>query len=75
MAGVEAAILDLIEAEVAAQGGRNERGLTVQEAAKMLGVSPNTIYREVEAGRLNLFRVRGASRVRLSDVERILSGL
>lgn len=52
-----------------------DRLLTQREACKMLNVSRSTLYRMIEAGKLERIQPAGrAVRVRLSDVEAIMAG-
>jgi excisionase family DNA binding protein len=54
---------------------RNDKLLTVTEAAEMLGVSPATIRRAIDKGELPGFRVPGSRhrRVLRTEIERYIS--
>jgi len=43
--------------------------LTVSEVAEATGLSPNAIYRAIDAGELRASKLRGRLRVRLADVD------
>ncbi len=51
--------------------GTTEALMKITEAAQELAVSVRTVYRMVADQQLELVKVRAASRVRRSDVERI----
>lgn len=46
--------------------------LKVADAARLLNVSPATLYREIQDGRLRAVRIRGTWRIRHSEIERYL---
>lgn len=46
--------------------------LPVRDAAKLLNVSPATIYREVHEGRIRAVRIRSTLRIRTSELMRYL---
>ena len=53
-------------------GGDPEKLLTLEEAARLLGVSPDGVEQMIQRGRLASFRLGGQwVRVRLGDVERL----
>lgn len=43
--------------------------LTVSEVAEATGLSPNAIYRAIDAGELRASKLRGRLRVRFADVD------
>ncbi len=47
----------------------DRRLLTVSEVAEATGLSPNAIYRAIDAGELRASKLRGRLRVRLADVD------
>ena len=51
-----------------------DRNLSVDEAAKRLGVHPNTVRNAIEQGRMRATKVLGRWRIRESEVERVLHG-
>jgi excisionase family DNA binding protein len=46
--------------------------LDVQQAAEYLTVSRATLYREVKRGKLTIVKVRGMTRLRVSELDRYL---
>jgi excisionase family DNA binding protein len=52
----------------------NEKTLSVNEAAKRLGVHPNTVRNGIDTGRIKAVKVLGRWRIQESEVERILRG-
>lgn len=52
-----------------------EEWLTIEEASKILGVSKVSIYRWSKSGELPIYKVVHKSRVKKSDVERILADI
>ena len=52
----------------------DERRLyTISEAMEYLGVSRTTIYRWAQAGHLELLKVRGTTRIRGSELDRLVN--
>ena len=49
-----------------------DRGVTLREAAKFLGVCVRTVRREIERGALVAFRVGRNLRVRMSELQRYI---
>ena len=47
----------------------DRRLLTVSEVAEATGLSPNAIYRAIDAGELRASKLRGRLRVRFADVD------
>ena len=47
-----------------------EPAMTVREVAKFLNVGPNTVYRLAQLGELPGFKVAGAWRFQLADMQR-----
>lgn len=47
--------------------------VTIANAAFMLGVSQATIRREISAGVLSTFRVRGSVRIPYTSIQRLLN--
>ena len=45
----------------------------VARAARLLDVSPMTLYREIEAGRLPAIRIRGCLLIPRAEIERLLT--
>jgi excisionase family DNA binding protein len=55
------------------EGGKEiERLMTVAEAARQLGVSADFIRRELSAGNISVYRIRGALRISPSDLREYL---
>lgn len=52
-----------------------ERLLTVQSAAELLAVGRSTIYRLMNSGELLSVKVRGATRITQSELERYMRSL
>jgi excisionase family DNA binding protein len=46
--------------------------LSVLDAAVYLGMSPDTVYRIIRAGKLRTFKVEGTLRIRPSDLDAYL---
>jgi excisionase family DNA binding protein len=44
---------------------------TIQDGAKLLGVSRPTIYRRIEEGKLKVYEVLGRPALKLSEVSRL----
>ncbi len=51
-----------------------DKDLTVGQAAKRLGVHPNTVRHAIETGRMQGRKVLGRWRIKESEVERIMRG-
>jgi excisionase family DNA binding protein len=49
-----------------------DRGVTLREAAKFLGVCVRTVRREIERGALVAFRVGRSLRIRMSELQRYI---
>ena len=49
-----------------------DRGMTLREAAKFLGVCVRTVRREIERGALVAFRVGRSLRIRMSELQRYI---
>lgn len=47
--------------------------LSIQEAARALGVHPDTIRRMIKSGEIKAFQVRGRYRIRRSEIDRLSS--
>ena len=48
--------------------------VTVTEAARLLGVSRWTVYRAIERGELESFKLGGCLRLRRAEIERVIHG-
>lgn len=51
-----------------------DKDLSVDQAAKRLGVHPNTVRNAIETGRMQARKVLGRWRIKESEVERIMRG-
>lgn len=51
-----------------------DRGVSIKDAARRLGVSEQTIRRLIDAGKIRSFRVGVQVRIRESELERIMQG-
>ena len=49
-------------------------GVSVPEAAKILGVSVTTVWRKIRAGEIETERVLGHVRISQDEIDRILEG-
>ncbi len=47
------------------------KGLSIDDAAKAIGTSRATIYREVKAGKLDLIKIRGRSLITVRSIDRL----
>jgi excisionase family DNA binding protein len=54
--------------------GQQPASVSIQEAARLLGVSDDTIRRMIKSGQLPAFKVRSQWRIRKEEVERIMRG-
>ncbi len=62
--------MEIRKAEDRRVGGRSEKLLTLEEAARHLGIPPDDVEGLIRTGRLPSFRLGGSLlRLRLSDVE------
>lgn len=50
----------------------NERLMTVAQVASFVGVSPDFIRREIAAGHISVYRLRGAIRISNDDLSEYL---
>lgn len=52
----------------------NEKAISIQEAARRLGVSEQTIRRQIKDGHIRSFRVGWQVRIPESEIRRIMEG-
>ena len=52
----------------------SEKTLSVNEAAKRLGVHPNTVRNAIDTGRIRAVKVLGRWRITEAEIERVLRG-
>ncbi|HOJ76695.1 MAG TPA: helix-turn-helix domain-containing protein [Bacillota bacterium] len=50
-----------------------EEWVSINEAAKILGVNRTTIYRWSKSGQLPIYKVVGKSKVKKADIEKLLN--
>lgn len=51
-----------------------DRDLSIEQAAKRLGVHPNTIRNNIQSGEIRARKVLGRWRIKESEVDRIMRG-
>ena len=69
---IEAIAEHIRKSEKAKSQDRTERWLSSEEAMDILGVSPRTLQRYRDTGRIPFYKIGKNCRYRLSDVERAL---